>query len=421
MGNLVFKNNSAMECRDGITVGRQTVYTLLIGLLTTFLVPGQFQAHIDLAYPDGPVILQAYQIVEIRWDVYIAHGPGTIKIEFSSDGGASYTTIVDGLVFTGPADQFGSYEWVVPRVDSTQCKIKVTYEVGNVIYFNGYSAGENDPIFTIQVPVMSSIDDFVALIEGSQVPTSSTGRGVGRFTIDTAANMLSYDIRFAGLSAAETVSHIHGPADFGVNSGTKHDLPLGNPKIGVWNYNEADEGDILGGRMYVNIHSSTFPSGEICGQIVNMVAGIDGPQDSTPSTTTGIGNFIINTDTNELRYHLAYGNLSSNETAVHIHGFGAHTRNAPPVHTLPMMSNLKEGVYNYDEADEESILNGLSYVNIHSENYPAGEIRGQVTNIVSLIDAEQTVDSVVSPAFGVGHFSLDLDEQDLGFYPIFPI
>ncbi|OGF05496.1 MAG: hypothetical protein A2W00_01320 [Candidatus Eisenbacteria bacterium RBG_16_71_46] len=107
-----------------------------------------------------------------------------------------------------------------------------------------------------------------------QVPTNgSTATGTMNITVDTNANTLTYQITYGGLSSAETAAHIHGPAAPGTNAGVKHALPAGSPKNGVWNYPEPDEADILSGRMYVNIHTSTNPGGEIRGQIAPLVPG----------------------------------------------------------------------------------------------------------------------------------------------------
>ncbi|MCE9594194.1 MAG: CHRD domain-containing protein [Planctomycetes bacterium] len=99
-------------------------------------------------------------------------------------------------------------------------------------------------------------------------PTGTAGTGNAYFEIDTVAKTLTYNITFAGLSAAEVSAHIHGPAPVGVNGGIQLVLPAGSPKTGVWNYPPAQEPNILAGLMYVNIHSSAFPGGELRGQII---------------------------------------------------------------------------------------------------------------------------------------------------------
>lgn len=114
-------------------------------------------------------------------------------------------------------------------------------------------------------------NDFSASMNGAQeVGTlGSSANGSGTFTIDTAANTLSFNITFSGLPAGdiETTPHIHNAA-LGANGPVVFDLPAGASKVGVWNYPENLEAEILAGRTYVQIHSVLFPSGAIRGQIL---------------------------------------------------------------------------------------------------------------------------------------------------------
>jgi len=254
---------------------------------------------------------------------------------------------------------------------------------------------------------------LIAVLNGPQVPTSSTGQGVGKFEVDTTKNTLTYDISFAGLSAAETSAHIHGPAAAGMNAGILHPLSAGPRKTGVWNYLESQEADIISGSTYVNIHSSAFPSGEIRGQIVSMVSLLDGPAAGTSSSATGTGLFVIDTDLNTLTYYIFYSGLSGSEFAAHIHGFAPHGTPANVVHPLPAGSP-KVGVWNYSEDQEASILDGLTYVNVHTSFANVGEIRGQVTSNVTFIDGLQA--GTGATGYGVGDFSIDTSGNELGYH-----
>jgi hypothetical protein len=119
-------------------------------------------------------------------------------------------------------------------------------------------------------PAGAVVYEYCANLDGLQEvpPNPSPGTGYGTFTIDTDANTVSFNITFAGLIAPETAAHIHGYCPPGVACGVIFPLPLGSPKIGVWNYPETSEADILAGLTYVNVHSSQFPGGEIRGQIL---------------------------------------------------------------------------------------------------------------------------------------------------------
>jgi hypothetical protein len=64
------------------------------------------------------------------------------------------------------------------------------------------------------------------------------------------------------------MGHIHGPAAAGANAGVS--VPFTNPAspiTGQATLTDAQASALMGGMMYVNIHSSTHPGGEIRGQI----------------------------------------------------------------------------------------------------------------------------------------------------------
>ena len=120
------------------------------------------------------------------------------------------------------------------------------------------SPAENEPI------------SLVAHLDGAQeVPlTDSEGTGLGTFVLDKDENTLSFSISYGNLLGDELAAHIHGPAILGEDADVLFPLPFGNPKVGVWNYDEEQEDEILNGMTYVNIHSTVFHDGEIRGQIV---------------------------------------------------------------------------------------------------------------------------------------------------------
>ena len=227
---------------------------------------------------------------------------------------------------------------------------------------------------------------LTAELEGAQeVPANgSNAKGTACFQLDPVANTLTYEIVYDGLTAAETMAHIHGYAPAGANGGVLTPLPGGLHKAGVWFYPPGDEDKILAGQTYVNIHSGAFPGGEIRGQIVrdvnnaSMVSSMDGPQSGTPSAARGLACFSVDTLVNRIDYQMTFtaSTMMGAETLAHIHGFAAPGSNAGVLHNLALGFH-KKGTWFYAESQEAQILSDLSYTNIHSGMFPGGEIRGQ--------------------------------------------
>lgn len=124
---------------------------------------------------------------------------------------------------------------------------------------------------------------FVANLSGlNEVgPNASPATGMAFIVYDNVANTLTTSGSFTGLVAPLTAGHIHGPAPIGVNASVIHPfsaLPLGSTS-GVWNdvwvgLTATQVGYLNSGLLYVNLHSQSFPGGEIRGQVL---------PDATPS------------------------------------------------------------------------------------------------------------------------------------------
>lgn len=234
------------------------------------------------------------------------------------------------------------------------------------------------------------------LTPAQEVPTNtSTGSGGGRFVIDTDANTVDYWISYAGLSSAELFAHIHGDAASspGHNAGVLVSLPAGNPKVGTWNYSEAQEPMILAGLCYANIHTANNSGGEMRGQIVPLNAVLDQAQEfpTPPTASSGKGwlTATIDTAANTISYYLAYSGLTGGVIAAHFHGNSNYTVPAGVKIGISAASSPATGTVGYNQADEAAILSGLWYVNLHTTANSGGEIRGQLTPVVEPMDWTQ--------------------------------
>jgi hypothetical protein len=270
----------------------------------------------------------------------------------------------------------------------------------------------------LATPAAADITTRICLLTGSQEtpPVTTNGLGAGRFIIDTCANTLTYRIVFSGMTSPEIAAHFHGSSDIGFPSGVVHPLPPGNVKTGVWNYPESLEADILGGRVYVNIHSANFGGGELRGQLVTHVAVIDPNQETPPvpgSNGRGLGLFTYNPAAHTLSYHITYGGLGSAETAAHIHGFTGHGFPSGVVHPLPA-TNPKVGVWTIPTGMDQAVIDGLTYVNIHTATWGGGEIRGQIVSSVNPADPQQETPSIPSTgSTGAGYSLISIDRANM--------
>jgi CHRD domain len=102
----------------------------------------------------------------------------------------------------------------------------------------------------------------VALKSASEVGTADV-------TYDTQTKQLKWKVSYSGLSGPATAAHFHGPAEPGKNAGVM--IPIQNiatsPAEGSATLTDAQAADLMGGRLYVNVHTAANPGGEIRGQV----------------------------------------------------------------------------------------------------------------------------------------------------------
>src|SRR5438874_5735971 len=105
------------------------------------------------------------------------------------------------------------------------------------------------------------------------------------------------------------------------------------------------------------------------------------PANSSTGTATLTGTY--NDSTNVLKYTVTFSGLSSNTTAAHFHSPGPPGISAPvvvPAAGFP--TGVTSGTYTdsivLTSGAEDTLKMGLWYFNIHTTNFPAGELRAQI-------------------------------------------
>jgi hypothetical protein len=109
---------------------------------------------------------------------------------------------------------------------------------------------------------------------GENPMNGSTATGFGEVQLDDVLFQITVNENWTGLSNPATASHIHGPGAPGTNapvlfpfagvpSATGGSIPQQTFSISSSQIPQFDAG-----LMYMNVHTSTFPGGEIRGQLI---------------------------------------------------------------------------------------------------------------------------------------------------------
>jgi len=224
--------------------------------------------------------------------------------------------------------------------------------------------------------------------------------------------------------------------------------------------------ELRNGALYVNLHTNNFNGGELRGQIqvependiVALGIPIEESQEvgaTTPPDGPAMGAFNVLYDdaTNTLRMSGTFNNLTSSllpvgnpdvegnpTSSIHLHD-GVAGENGPIIRNFTVdESGAFEGNFTLTDEEEVLLLDGALYVNLHTQNFNGGELRGQVAvdvenDVVAFgipIEESQQVGAVIppdGPAMGMFDLVYDNSTQNLtveGEFsnltsPLFPI
>jgi hypothetical protein len=110
---------------------------------------------------------------------------------------------------------------------------------------------------------------------------------------------------------------------------------------------------------------------------------LDALQEVPPNLSPGSGSgfCILDNAGTSLTYTITYSNLTANRTAAHFHGPAGPGVNAGVVFAIAgagPTSDTITGTWPIDATNVARLNSGQLYVNIHTGNFPGGEIRGQI-------------------------------------------
>lgn len=229
--------------------------------------------------------------------------------------------------------------------------------------------------------------DFVVQLSGSSEvpPVETSATGVAYIDVDTASMTVTVDVETTGM--VPTAAHLHdnfaganGPVLFGLTQ----DADDSTKFSGETTFTAAQIMKLNDGGIYVNVHSSEVPSGELRGQALGgdvelITFPLQGSQENPPVSTEHSGSVTI-TKIGDDGFELRATHDVDNATAAHIHS-GAVGSNGSVVVALTISGSNLTGSFTgaaFSDTLKTGLENGGLYVNLHSGTVGSGELRGQI-------------------------------------------
>ncbi|MFK7934377.1 MAG: CHRD domain-containing protein, partial [Saprospiraceae bacterium] len=327
--------------------------------------------------------------------------------------------------------------------------------VDTLLIDNGIAEGENRRLYhraiasdgsLQQVGAFSSVNlireaanefDYVAILTGQNevLPVATTAYGEVYAELD--GNQLILEGFFENLTAPVATNiaggaHIHlGYA--GENGDIVFPIELNIADNGTggtieredntFTLNGNQQTQLAGRQLYINLHSEQFTGGEIRGQFLPIgnepfVANLFGNNEVPAIISEGHGSLLLDVAGNQLTVSGAFNDLEGAvDTDIaggaHLH-LGVAGSNGEV--TLPLNITLQgndtrgkffpeDNVFTLDNEQLAALRNHGLYANIHTEDFPTGELRGQVapqarTNFRAHLSGSNEVPVVTSFATG---------------------
>jgi hypothetical protein len=235
--------------------------------------------------------------------------------------------------------------------------------------------------------------------------------GTGTFSLDADRTTLRYSV----VHTVEAPTEVHLHLGLAGEAGEVM-LPLtmvGGAIEGSVAVTPAQASAIENGRAYVDVHTAAHPAGEIRGQVVRpgeivYVARLTGDQENPPSDATGAGlaAFLVDGTTNRMRFSVRAAGLSAEPTSAVI-AFGPAGLDGPLALDLADPKTPPSTAFSGARTltSTEDLDLGRWYVNLASQRYPRGEVRGQILRpgqelYVGRLNGTEAIPPVSTSAYG---------------------
>ena len=287
----------------------------------------------------------------------------------------------------------------------------------------------------LAAPLVASADHLrphlllTARLSGAQeVPAVATSaQGVAAITVNSTRDTIFIQAAFSGLSGTITGVHFHD-APAGVNAPVSVNLLSklrGNRVSGFLAGADVTPlriARLVRGLVYLNVHTTANPGGEIRGQVTvesdDALSGVlSGAQEvpAVATTASGLGVFTLSQDQERLKFRVVVNGLSGAITGAHFHIAGPGANAPVALSLLPFLTgNVLEGEISSQGTNPQltptllaALVQGGVYINFHTAANPGGEIRAQVLperRVLPLdarFDGAQMVPAVITSASAV--------------------
>jgi hypothetical protein len=271
---------------------------------------------------------------------------------------------------------------------------------------------------------------FEANLSGAEVvPSVQTGAsGKGSFQLSADGTTLAYQITFTPASFQPSAVNVHIGA-VGESTTVSHQLtPTANPMSGQISLSMDEQGAVVADGLYVDVPTAAFPGGELRGQVIvpgsEIFVAYPAGDQQVPvvnSAYSSHASFILSPDQANLRYHLATDAMPSD---VRLHRAIGGV-NGPVAYDLPLNSGSPiDGIVQLGgtagSSDPTDLEKGRFYVNIVTQQNPAGELRGQLVRpgevlLTGVLSGANEVPPVTSLAGGGTHLIVGADRSSVRY------
>lgn len=130
--------------------------------------------------------------------------------------------------------------------------------------------------------------------------------------------------------------------------------------------------------LYLVLGLVLLPCAEASAEMQQFAVPLSGNSEvpPNPSEGSGIANVVVDADARTIAWTITAQSLSGDPTAAHFHGPADPGQNAGPI--VDISQSIAQGQAILTDQQLADLLTGKVYINIHTAQYPDGELRGQV-------------------------------------------